>query len=166
MSKANMIDNRTTRWTHQIARIWSAIVIAFTLLFLIGLVWNWATTGSVADPYAAEDYLPAENLPPLLILLSVLGLAIAWRWEGTGGAIAFLSGLALLPVLLVHWPITDHFPRFVAPYGLWIVVTTPGALFLLCWWQSKREAIPQNTSNRHAEPTTPSRSSENSGSSG
>jgi len=32
-----------------------------------------------------KDYLPAENLIPLTLILSVLGLGIAWRWDGLGG---------------------------------------------------------------------------------
>jgi hypothetical protein len=52
--------------------------------------------------------------------------------------------LAELPVLLIHWPIAYGFPRYlVAPYGTWLVVAIPGVLFLMCWWRSKRGAIPQ-----------------------
>jgi hypothetical protein len=99
------------------------------------------TTG-VADPHAAEDYPPIENLPPLFALLCALGLGIAWRWEGLGGAITVIFSLATLPVLLIHWPIADGFPRYlVAPYGTWAVIAIPGVLFLTVWWRTRHQVV-------------------------
>jgi hypothetical protein len=131
------------RW---IARIWGSLIIALTLFILIGYVWNWITTGKM-DPHAIENYPPIENLPPLFELFSVLGLGVAWRWEGLGGAISLAFSLATLPVLLIHWPITHNFPRYlVAPYGVWLVIAIPGILFLMCWWKSKKRANPHHDS--------------------
>jgi hypothetical protein len=138
MPDVNDVGDRATKWIRWIARIWGALLVAVALLILIGYAWSWMTTG-VADPHAVEDYPPIENLPPLFALLSVLGLGIAWRWEGLGGAITVLFSLATLPVLLVHWPIARDFPRYlVAPYGTWTIITIPGILFLVCWWRTKR----------------------------
>jgi hypothetical protein len=122
------------RW---IARIWGGLVLAVALLIFGGYASNWVTTGQ-ADPHAVEGYPPIENLPPLLMFVAALGSGIAWRWEGLGGAITVVSQLVSLPVLLVHWPITDGFPRYlVAPYGTWMVVALPGVLFLMYWWRSR-----------------------------
>ncbi|MBN1317730.1 MAG: hypothetical protein JXA42_19760 [Anaerolineales bacterium] len=138
MPDVNNICDHATKRIRWIARIWATLIVAFTLLFLIGYAWNWVTTGT-ADPYAVDDYPPIENLPPLFMLLSVLGLAAAWHWEGIGGAIAVVFNLAVLPILLIHWPIAQGFPRYlVAPYGTWMSITIPGILFLICWWRSKR----------------------------
>ena len=135
------VGDRATKRIRWIARTWGTLLVAFTLLVFTGYAWNWLTTGE-ADPHAADDYPPIENVPPLLGFLSVLGLAIAWRWEGLGAAIAIGSNLAGLPVLLVHWPITHDFPRYlVAPYGIWMAIAIPGILFLICWWRSKPSAI-------------------------
>jgi hypothetical protein len=145
MSHINDNGNRATRWMRWIARIWGTLIVAVVLLILIGYVSNWVTTGK-ADPHAADDYPPIENLPPLFSLLSALGLAIAWHREGLGAAIAVVFSLATLPVLLVHWPITHDFPRYlVAPYGIWLLVAIPGALFLLCWWRSKKTITAQRS---------------------
>ena len=145
MPNVNVAGGRATKWIRWIARIWGSLIIAFTLLIVIGYAWNWLTTGT-ADPYAAEDYPPIENLPPLLTLLSVLGLALAWRWEGLGGAIAVGLQLVVLPVLLVHWPITYDFPRYLlAPYGTSMMIVIPGVLFLTCWWRSRERALPQHS---------------------
>jgi hypothetical protein len=144
MPDVNAVGDRATKWIRWIARIWGALLVAITLLMLIGFAWNWVTMGR-ADPQAVEDYPPIENLPPLFGLLSVLGLGLAWRWEGLGGAISVIFSLAALPVLLIHWPITDDFPRYlVAPYGTWMIVAIPGVLFLICWWRSKNRVISQH----------------------
>ncbi|MGC9357945.1 MAG: DUF7670 domain-containing protein [Anaerolineae bacterium] len=136
--KINDVGDGVTKWMRWIARIWSVPIIVFAILMLLGYAWNLVTIGR-ADPHAVEDYPPIENLPPLFAFLSILGLAIAWRWEGIGGAIAVLFSLAALPVLLIHWPIAHDFPRYlVAPYGTWLLILIPGILFLLCWWRSKR----------------------------
>jgi hypothetical protein len=143
MAKANGGRDRVTKWIRGAARIWGTLLIAVTLLIAIGHASSWVTTGR-ADPYAVEDYPPIENLPPLFALLSVLGLGIAWRWEGLGGGIAVGFSLAYLPVLLIHWPIADGFPRYlVAPYGVWMVIAIPGVLYLICWWRSRKGDIPE-----------------------
>jgi hypothetical protein len=135
--------SRIRRWIRWIARIWGGLVFLLALLIFLGYASNWVTTGT-ADPHAAEDYPPIENLPPLLMFLGAVGSALAWRWEGLGGAITVLSQLVALPVLLIHWPMAEGFPRyFVAPYGLWLVVIVPGVLFLVCWrWRGHSRSSP------------------------
>ena len=138
MANVNEADNKTTKWIRWIARIWGALIFGIALLMLIGYTWNWVTTGK-ADPHAVEGYPAIENLPPLFMLLSALGLGIAWRWEGLGGAITVVFQLATLPLLLIHWPITQDFPRYlVAPYGTWMIIAIPGVLFLMCWQRSRK----------------------------
>jgi hypothetical protein len=144
MPNANDFGGRATKWIRWIARVWGTLIIAVTLLIIIGSVWNWVTTGQ-ADPHAAEDYPAIENLAVLFSILSTLGLGLAWRWERLGGTIAVVFSLATLLVLLIHWPITQDFSRYlVAPYGTWLIAAIPGVLFLVCWWRS-REAIPDDS---------------------
>ena len=146
MANVNNDDDHATKRIRWIARIWGTLIIALTLFIVIGYAWNWMTVGK-ADPYAMKDYPPIENLPPLFELLSVLGLGVAWRWEGLGGAISVVFSLATLPVLLIHWPITHNFPRYlVAPYGVWLIIAIPGILFLVCWWRTKKRATPHHDS--------------------
>jgi hypothetical protein len=111
---------------------------------LTGYTWNWITTG-VADPHAVEDYPPIENLPPVFMFLSVLGLGVAWRWERLGGAITLDSQVAAVSVLLIQMPITRDFPRLAVPYFLSMIIATPGVLFLACWWRSKESVIPNDS---------------------
>jgi len=141
MTKGNDSRDRVTKWIRRIARIWAFPIVVYALIMFTGYGWNWVTTG-VADPHAVEGYPFIEALPPILMFLSVLGLGIAWRWERLGGTIAIVFELAVLAVLLIDRPITDDFPRSAVPYLLSMIVTTPGVLFLVCWWRSRRRSIP------------------------
>jgi len=123
----NKIEFRL-RW---IARIWSIVIIVFTLIMLTGYAINWVQTGT-ADPHAMEDYPPIENLIPLTLILSVLGLGIAWRWEGLGGAINI--GFFLATLAVHFWVISPRPYTYPVAIGL----PTPGILFLVCWWISRK----------------------------
>lgn len=129
---------KRTVWIRWIARIWGMVILLIALSVLAGNIWTMLTSGE-GDPYAAEDYPFIENIPPVLMLVSAIGLGIAWRWERTGGLIAVLGQLATLPLLLIHWPIREGFPRYlIAPYGLSAVVAIPGVLFLISAAKAKR----------------------------
>ena len=136
MIKADVGSDRATRWLRWIARIWSLPILVSVLLVVIGYGWDWAT-GGVVDPYAVEEIVPGEFLPPVLLFLGVLGLGIAWRWEGLGGTIAMVFQLAALASLLIQTPIAADFPRSAIPYLLLVVTAVPGVLFLLCWRRSR-----------------------------
>jgi hypothetical protein len=137
VKKGDNSRNRVTQWIRWIARIWSLPITVGALLVLVGYAWNWVTTGGVADPYAVENVPFIEVLPPIFLLLSALGLGIAWHWERLGGTIVVVFQLAMLLVLCIHSPITRDFPRLAVPYLLSMMVTIPGALFLVCWWRSR-----------------------------
>jgi len=115
-------------WT---ARIWGTLVLIVALFIFIGFVSEFFGAGTT-DPYAEEEYPFIENIPPLLMFISALGLGLAWRWESWGGAVAVLFQLVNLPILLIHWPLAGNFLRYlIAPYGLAVVVAVPGILFLI-----------------------------------
>ena len=127
---------RVTKWIRWIARIWSVPLIVYALLLFVGYAWSYLTTG-VADPHAVEDVPWTEALPPIFMLLSIVGLAIAWRWERLGSTIAVLFQLAVLVTLLIQRPLTQDFSRTAIPYMLWLIVAIPGVLFLVCWRRSR-----------------------------
>jgi hypothetical protein len=141
VTKGNDSRSRVTKWMRWIARVWSFPIIVCVLLLLVGYAWNWVTRG-VADPYAVEEVSFTEVLPPIFMFLSVLGLGIAWRWERLGGTIVVVFQLAALLVLCITRPLTRDFPRLAVPYLLSMIVTIPGALFLVCWWRSKQAGGP------------------------
>jgi len=106
---------------------------------VIGYTANWITTGK-ADPHAIENYPFIENLPPLFMLLAIIGLGIAWRFEKLGGIINLIFCLATLPILVVHWPITQD-PRCSIPYILLMIIAFPGVLFIIYWQRCKNRQI-------------------------
>jgi hypothetical protein len=61
LPNVNDVGDRATKWIRWVARIWGTLIVAFTLLMLIGYAWNWVTTGK-ADPHAVEDYPPIEKI--------------------------------------------------------------------------------------------------------
>jgi hypothetical protein len=143
MTEDSKKDDRLTKWIRWIARIWSAPIIIYALLLLAGYAWDWMTIGT-ADPYAVDDYPFVEAIPPILLFVSILGLAIAWRWEGLGGFIALGFQIATLFVLAIQRPITGDFYWSVFPYLLTMVVAVPGILFCVCWWRSRRTPPPES----------------------
>ena len=136
MANVNDSSDRGTKLIRRIARIWSAPIILYSLMLLTGYTWSWLTTG-VADPYAVEGYPFIEAVPPILMFLGVMGLAIAWRWERLGGAINLVFLLGVLVVLLITRPLTDDLSFVLIPYLMTIVVAIPGILFLVYWRRSR-----------------------------
>jgi len=143
MTNVSDTRDRTTKRIHWIARIWSFPIIVYSLIMLSGYAWNWVTIGK-PDPYAVESYPLIEALPPILMFLSVLGLGIAWRYEGFGGAITLVFLFAVLLLLLIQRPINHDFYRSAIPYLMSMVIAIPGILFLVCCWRSKRMPTFQN----------------------
>jgi hypothetical protein len=87
----------------------------------------------VGDEPTEADYPPIENLLPVIMCLSVLGLGIAWRWEGLGGAISLVF---FLVHLAVYWAIRQRF----FPLSVLLIfspVPITGILFLVYWWRSR-----------------------------
>jgi hypothetical protein len=136
MAKGNDDYGRVTKWLRWIARIWSLPIIVIALIIFAGYGWSWVTTG-VADPHAVEDYPPIENVPPILLFISVLCLGVAWRWERLGGTIAVVLLLATVVVLLISRPFTEDFSRWAIPYLLVVIVAVPAVLFLVCSRRSR-----------------------------
>ena len=119
--KAEKLTNRL----RLIARILSVLIIIFTLIMAVGHL-------VAPDPYEV-DYPPIENLLPALMVLSVLGLGIAWRWEGVGGAINLVFFLA---TIILDWVIRGE----LIPLGGLLplsVAIIPGILFLIVWWRTR-----------------------------
>jgi hypothetical protein len=115
----------TVKWMRRIARVLSLLIIGIVLVMLVGHL-------VVPEP-VEEDYPPIENLLPVIMCLSVLGLGLAWRWEGLGGAMC----LGFFAVhLALYWIIRGEF----FPLGALAVfspVVLSGVLFLACWWRSR-----------------------------
>lgn len=103
------------RW---IARVWSIASIGFVLLMVVGEVLSpHAPLSATIRDWAGLFFFPFGTC---------LGLILAWRWEGLGGAIA--SG-SLIGFYLIMWMMDGRWPG--GPY--FALVAAPGILFLAAW---------------------------------
>lgn len=112
------MDEKPRKWvlvTRWLARIWSLVPIAWSL-------------AEVLFPHVEEGVtITLEEWVSLaLVGISVIGLALAWRWERLGGWIS----LAALAVFLGAFMITveRNFPAWlIFLFG----IGTPAVLFLI-----------------------------------
>jgi hypothetical protein len=119
------ISDPTVKWLRRVARLLTFLILAFALVMLVG---------HIVEPEPVEaDYPPIENLLPIIMGLSVLGLGIALRWEALGATISLVFFVAHLALF---WAIRGSF----FPLNI-LVVFAPlpfaAILFLICWWRSR-----------------------------
>ena len=126
---ASPLENRP-KWLRLVARIWSTPIILITFFIAAGNIWTWLTTNT-ADPYAVEGITFIEALPPTLMLISAIGLALAWRWEIFGGGFSLVFTVGLVVILLIQGRTTGDLAFVLIPYLLALVILIPGILFLV-----------------------------------
>ncbi len=111
-SKPRRLSTQILRWT---ARVLGTLLVLLVVVLMIG---EGVPKPSILT--APEKLMFA----PLIVML--LGLILAWRWEGTGGTLA-LSGYLLFGVLGPRLASSPFMAGGVA-----------GCLYLLAWWTSDR----------------------------
>jgi len=112
-----------TRILRRIAQMWSLLSIAFVLLFVIGELFNPSGPAPTPAEWVGLAFFPIGV---------VVGLVLAWRWEGIGGGTAVLSLLAFYT-----W---EFICRGDFPGGpFFLLVAAPGFLFLIYWARSRRD---------------------------
>lgn len=124
------------RWT---ARIWGSLILAIVLFITLGYSYNLITEGE-ADPHAEEDIPPIEYSGPVLIFVSAIAFAFAWKFELIGGAIAASAQVLFIILQIVQEPISAE-ASFTAPLVISLFVMLPGLLFLICWKYSKKKEL-------------------------
>jgi hypothetical protein len=107
-------------WVRWFARIWSifSIVVLLVPYFMEGLYWLQATC-------------LREVIGHICFFAVLMGLMVAWRWEGIGGGL-IVGGVV---VFYVTWWAHGKAPR--GPFFL--LIAAPGLLFLLSWLLDRRD---------------------------
>jgi hypothetical protein len=109
-----------------VARVWSVFVFLLAIILVIGTRFTPATS-----PVNA----PFDILIPLSLLISMLGLAVAWRWEGWGSLINFAFYLAIVPI---YWLLHKAWLPLSILVALSPVIL-PGVLFSTAWFLDRKE---------------------------
>jgi len=109
------------RW---IARVWSILIFVVALLIIV-----------VPDPNVVQPVPLTDWIELSFYGVAILGLLLAWRWEGLGGAIA-IAGVAghdvAFRIIRGYW-----FLALVPSALLEFLFVLPGILFLACWALSR-----------------------------
>lgn len=103
-----------------VARVWSVLVFLLALILVIGTRFA---------PAASPVNAPLDILIPLSLLVSMIGLVIAWRWEGWGSLINITFYLAIVPI---YWLLHQEWLHFSILVALSPVIL-PGVLFSVAW---------------------------------
>lgn len=114
------------RW---LARVEGTFIAVMFFLFVLGEGFGDRATYTL-NPFV----LSAADLASMFLLFAAcIGLLLAWRWEGRGGAVAVICMVAFL---LCRWGI------WRSGFPLWAIlaVLVPGALFLLTWFVTRHQA--------------------------
>ena len=105
----------TLRW---VARGLSGLILLFWGFFMAGHLLGDA--GRASHPLTANDRVQFA-----MMLVSLVGLVAAWRWELVGAALT-LAALAVEAFIN---------PRALTGLGLLPPITA--VLFVLCWWMGR-----------------------------
>ena len=104
------------RW---IARIWGTSILAFVLFFLFAHIFGTEEGGNGFNNTSISFiFFPIS---------SIIGLAIALKWEGLGGLI---TTVGIIGFFILRFDLISN-PLFI--YG----ITPPGILYLVYWYLSK-----------------------------
>ena len=110
------------RW---IARIWAALMVALMIFMLLAHIIG-DEPGQVTGLTIRDGFM----IPAMII--SVLGLALAWKWERLGGWLT-VGGMAAF--YLADYIFSGDFPQGVT----FLIIAFPGLLFLLISYYGNQE---------------------------
>jgi len=132
-----MIDNpNVDKITHNlrgVARVWTILVWILALILILGTLFR--------PPKSEQAYTPIDNLVPLLLIVSLIGLLVAWRWEGWGTLINICAYLAIVLVYgLIH-------QKWIHPSVMvaFSPVILPGVFYAAAWWRERKLSREQNS---------------------
>ncbi len=109
------------RW---VARILSLIPIG---VLVLDLFLPHMAGGSLLDP--------SQRVTLILVVISIFGLMVAWKWEAFGGILSLVSLFLLLFSSMVY---NGGNINSVGFFALAIIIF-PALLFVICWYSSNLE---------------------------
>jgi len=70
--------------------------------------------------------------------LSMIGILLAWRWEGLGGFLGAF-GIITSDLLNIFWVHAPKMTGTLIGSLLWLI---PSLIFIYCWWATKNRSTP------------------------
>jgi hypothetical protein len=129
------INPRIVKIIRWIARVWSILIFVIALLIVV-----------VPDPNIVQPVPLTDWIELGFYWVSILGLLLAWRWEGLGGAIAIAGvvghGVAFR-IIRGYW-----FHILVPAALLEFVLALPGILFQVCWALSRGRSASRSSGGK------------------
>ena len=134
MKKGRLMDDRAVKWTHR---------LGLGMGSLAGVFWLISVVGSLIDELLGEHTPFTLEGAALggLVLLAVVGVLIAWRWEGIGGTMEVIGGIGLSTFAYLTAGSNKVFAMSVS--GLPFLVS--GVLLLISRRMSTRQSPPKKT---------------------
>jgi len=111
------MNTKTRKIIRWIARIWAALMVAFMLFMFIAHIIEDGI-GPLTGLYIRDYFM----MPSMVI--SLIGLALGWKWERLGGIMA-LGGMVAF--YLFDFAFSGDFPRGPT----FLIIVFPGVLFLI-----------------------------------
>ncbi len=127
--------SRKTNTIRKIARIWSLVIFALGSIIFIGEI-----VSAFLNPGVTGDYPWFENLIPFTLILGVIGLALAWRWEAFG---SILSIVCMIANYLMYIAFGGQGRGLLVVPLILLPVLIPGILFLISWLRTEQISDPQ-----------------------
>ena len=113
----------------RIARIWSIVCFGF-FIFIVVM--------EIIFPHGGEGWRPRDVVLAVFIPVGVfLGMALAWRWEGLGGAVTTLSVISFYLAMFIP---DGDLPRPMV-FTMLVPLIIPGILFLISWALHRRPSF-------------------------
>lgn len=126
MDNVNESPRNLPSLIRRIARIWSIVCFGFFVFIIIM---------EILYPHGGEGWRPRDMVLAAFIPIGVfLGMALAWRWEGLGGA---LTTLSVIGFYLAMFILDGDLPRS-GVFAMLIPLIIPGILFLISWVLHRR----------------------------
>jgi hypothetical protein len=127
MTETETGQDRLTTVIRWVAKVWSVLSIGALLLPTL-----------VEGPYWLRAQSLREVIGHLCFFGILLGLILAWRWEGLGGTITVGS----FALFYLTWWLSGRSPS--GPF--FALIAAPGFLFLACWLRAhyRQRGVPSS----------------------
>ena len=128
MKKLNL--TKTVLWA---ARIWGGLILAFVLIFLVAEI-----IGAISGKSNGRGFSSAQEVFAFICfpIGTIVGLTLAYKWEGLGGLIASLGLIFMLVILTFFMPRPEHvsLTDFIKHFSIFIFFIFPPGLLYLTYW--------------------------------